>query len=133
MNEEEFRQKLKALCLNYDLENGSFPENEYEGMEFYINYCEKNGIEVWRDAYKEELDKLRGVEPHAKNKKAEYLISNEPVEIGDLISVKGSTFPIGIVSGIHSDELMCCIDGFNTVMVKKEGVYKLEQREVEDD
>ena len=40
---EEFKHKLRGLCIAYDAKNGAYPESCYQGLAIYEFFI-KNGI-----------------------------------------------------------------------------------------
>ncbi|MEN6551894.1 MAG: hypothetical protein ABFC34_03310 [Methanobacterium sp.] len=57
MDNEEFRSKLKEVCMKYDIEKGRYPESDFEGRSIYESYCVENKLEVDTDTWETERDK----------------------------------------------------------------------------
>jgi hypothetical protein len=45
MNNQEFLDILQQFVTKYDKQNGSYPENDYEGLSFYSFVCNQLGVE----------------------------------------------------------------------------------------
>jgi len=58
MNELEFLEKLKSLCLDYDIENGEYVESGYEGHAILRYYLKRVKPEDWKDESNSHLNKL---------------------------------------------------------------------------
>jgi hypothetical protein len=45
MNNQQFLDILEQFVTKYDKQNGSYPENDYEGLSFYSFVCDQLGVE----------------------------------------------------------------------------------------
>lgn len=46
-------EQLKKLIMKYDYDNGSYPENDYEGLSVYYFICKELGIQCDLQEYNE--------------------------------------------------------------------------------
>lgn len=46
MDDAEFKDKLRALCIAYDNENGAFPDTQYEGLSLYEFFMEVGVVDM---------------------------------------------------------------------------------------
>jgi len=58
MNEDEFLERLKKLCFDYDIENGEYVESSYEGHAILRYYLERAKPDNWKHESNEHIQKL---------------------------------------------------------------------------
>ena len=126
MEDDEFLLKLKELCLRFDLEDGSFQDHEFCGAEIYEKYCEENNIE---SDYREILNKEYYAPQLNEDIKIEYVISEEPLGLGDVVCTGNAPNPIGIIKGIIDDSIFIS-DGKYTISANPNQIKKLKIKEV---
>lgn len=128
MDEEQFRIKLKELCLKYDLKHGEvYDDIDYAGNEIYDLYCEEHGLPY---DYLDDLYKLQNDEQKEDEQKIiEYFEKSEEIIPGDLLCIAGTNLPIGIARALVNDDVIINSGG-SLVLVKKEGLKVLGQREI---
>jgi hypothetical protein len=95
----EFLEKLKKLCLEYDLKAGFYPDSSLEGFALYYfalhpeyKFCSYGGsidfeFKEGGAEYRKELGKLMGEKDEEKPEKDDYDVSLEADEKGNLTNV----------------------------------------------
>lgn len=56
MDDDEFRKKLKEVCMNYDVDEGKYPESDFEGRAVYESYCEENKLNCDTEGWDKERE-----------------------------------------------------------------------------
>lgn len=119
---EEFRIKLKDLCMRYDVENGNQQSVSMAGCAIYNGFCEVNVIDPGnyieeRDStfdtlYKTGMDKWVKNETHLTT-----IVCRERLEVGDFVTTEGNIKPIG--------KIVRWLDPCRVIVYDKFGQYEI--------
>lgn len=128
---EEFRIKLKDLCMRYDVENGNQQSVSMAGCAIYKGFCDENGIDPGnyieeRDStfdtlYKTAKDKWVKNETHLTT-----VVCKERLDVGDFVTIVGNIKPIGkIVRWLDRDRVIIS-DRFGQYEIGEWHLYKVK-------
>lgn len=89
LTDDYFTIRLKELCLKYDKEHGKFPDVDLVGASLYDFYCFESGLNL----------------DYPDQRHYEYIESDEPINISDIVCFLENPSYRGIVFGIEGDNI----------------------------